>query len=856
MMFIPEFPTKVVTNCFSTRTQYVFRAKKSLWKMKYHVESNLAIYGIVSAIIAAGALYSFMKKTPELEELLAKPIYASDVDPSSISFVNYRTEMNFPKDKVREWGKVEAEIKIASLGARGVNGVDLATMVKKQCFKVHIIGKDSAGVEGIRPVQVFALAPDCLCLCKHYVSPFDRSHPLFMRYEDIDYPLSWGKMRFNDMNEIVTVNHNIPFFARGLQKFLLNEQYLGRLEILNPLESDEWIPAVPRDALLEGKPYKSIIFPFRSFDGQCGQPILGRIGDECFLLGLVSYGWQSSTCVGATFMTRDWLDDIEKSNIFPFVEDVHLTAVETIPLSLHSDSRDHEKSSHLVPIGTMSQKTNKFSTGLRKTVFHDAIIASGVLKKPYSVPSAVRVIKDGEMYTPFKHTFSGIDSACDITLEEEDEAVKHFVTFLSTLAKEKGIKLSPLSFEEAIFGNESLGIDRINFKSSCGAELRKFGIHDKYDLFDRAMDDEPYMFSEEAKNIIMQIIELMDRNILYCPNVDGTLKDEVRPSDKVDVANLRIFYVLCFCVNIYARMMCMPILAFALRNPSVSECYGGMNAGSSEWNDLAQRLRTHPLFFDMDFSKFDIRHGRSAFRMFAKTMFLLAMACGYSKENCNRVYILCFSMAFQMFRYNSDVYLKMRGLPSGWFLTLLMNSFVNSLLLRIAWLRVFKTLQDFHDRIKTGNVGDDNVNGVAMCVKDQFNMITLQPIYLKMGYLMTPASKSNVVQKFLPFADLSFLKRKFVADERFGYVAPIDTDSIYKALMFEDRKCGVSHEQRLLDVALSAQREFFLHGRKKFDGFQGFITHLFKIKGREIELLKYDQLVEEYENKVFRTFMC
>jgi hypothetical protein len=74
--------------------------------------------------------------------------------------------------------------------------------------------------------------------------------------------------------------------------------------------------------------------------------------------------------------------------------------------------------------------------------------------------------------------------------------------------------------------------------------------------------------------------------------------------------------------------------------------------------------------------------------------------------------------------------------------------------------------------------------------------------------------------------------------------------------MFEDRKCGVSHEQRLLDVALSAQREFFLHGRRKFDGFQGFITHLFKIKGREIELLKYDQLVEEYENKVFRTFMC
>jgi hypothetical protein len=229
-----------------------------------------------------------------------------------------------------------------------------------------------------------------------------------------------------------------------------------------------------------------------------------------------------------------------------------------------------------------------------------------------------------------------------------------------------------------------------------------------------------------------------------------------------------------------------------------------------------------------------------------------------SEPDARAVYIFVMCLRWQLFRYNCDVYLKFAGMPSGVIITLILNSIVNSLLMRIAFSRLFGRevmLEKFNDVVMTATVGDDNVSSVSDEFS-KFNMVNLQPIYKDMGYVVTPANKSGVITPFLPFESLTFLKRSFVFTEMLGFVAPIVEDSIYKGMMFENRELGISPLERLHAVCEGAQREFFLHGRNKFKLFQKFLTTLYEEhRLGPVHLLDYDALVEEYKDKNFRTFM-
>lgn len=303
----------------------------------------------------------------------------------------------------------------------------------------------------------------------------------------------------------------------------------------------------------------------------------------------------------------------------------------------------------------------------------------------------------------------------------------------------------------------------------------------------------------------------------------------------------------------------MPLINYLLHRPKMSWCYGGVNAGSSQWNDLAQLLKRFAKFFDMDFSSFDMSHDEILLHACCLFFFLLALRLGYSLESARAVYYFAISIKWQIVKYLCDVFIRFKGLPSGIIFTLIFNSLINSFLFLLGFEKLCGEDLNFTDHVVTANVGDDNVNGVSDEVSDRFNMLTFSSFLSGIGYTATPAQKNKVAVPVMSLEELMFLKRKFRFCKEIGeYKAPIDVDSMYKALCFEDRQAGVTPVERLKQVGYQLQLEAFLHGREFFDSFQNDIIGRI-MNGKHhlsVQVLKYEEVAEWYALKSFSTFWC
>lgn len=133
------------------------------------------------------------------------------------------------------------------------------------------------------------------------------------------------------------------------------------------------------------------------------------------------------------------------------------------------------------------------------------------------------------------------------------------------------------------------------------------------------------------------------------------------------------------------------------------------------------------------------------------------------------------------------VYRMYCGIPSGFALTVELNSLVNCLYFRVAWLEIMQDtpwagLDQFNKFCRLLVYGDDCVCSVHDTVKDFFNFVTLHAFFKKYNIRFTPASKKE--EDFdRPFDDLenvTFLKRHFRnhPTRPSMYLAPLPEDSV------------------------------------------------------------------------------
>lgn len=839
---------------------YYLRAKRTYYRVTNWLYDYKWVIG--AGGVALFAAYWIQKKK-DSSLLNGIPIYPNQVRESSIALDVARSEMAFPLEQRRQWNKGEADINVSKPLTVGVGVKDLELLIRRSVHQMSI------KFEGFNPtdVKVAIVSPEYAMMNKHYVFDSDglpRGQKFKLNWSGVDYPVELADLLYDSSTEFLLFNHSFPTVPSPLYRFFPST-FMNQTIDIHHVAKEMTYARVAHHNLVRG--YQVLEWTdYHGEKGDCMEGVIGETRLGAVIVGFLGFSRNGSNDGGCFLVSRQWYDGLVSRHHTPHVNDVELQGFPLVgldPLSVNAELRN-VPSPYLVSLGTFPGGNRSFSSSLRPSRLYDEL--SPKLSEPYGIPKKLRVINsiDGvpQYSSAFTTTFKHLNYECNLTRSETLSVISNYLDRVASIddIKRKDIKLSPITLKEAFFGCPELGIDRIDFKTSMGPLLRAHGMRNKFDAF-QLVEQEEGLPVYELKEVMLGAIKSYDvlfkSGTVPTPLVDLVPKDEVRPLSKLEVAKIRLFCVLDAALNIYARMYLMPIIVYLLQFRELSECYGGMNAGSTQWNDLANRLKgTNRIYFDMDFSSFDVSHSARIFEAAAIYFWSLSLRLGYDAKSAEIVYMLFICFKWQVGKYGNDFFMKFKGMPSGAIFTLIMNSFVNSFLLRVAYFRLVGSLASFDANVCTGNVGDDNVNSVAEELKEKFNMITIAVEYRKLGYVATPAKKNGTLAKWIAFEELTFLKRTFSwsVDLR-SYVAPIDRDSILKAFCFESRDCNVTTAQRLEDVANGAMREAFLHGRAYFDEFSALIKPIFEKHQLRFPTLSYEKLQEEYVSNVFRTYM-
>lgn len=826
---------------------YVFVTKV---KCYYQIHKQ-KILGLTTAM-AAGVLYKWCQKN---DELTGAPIYREQVNPASLVLLEPTREQQWTAEQRRSWGVESKEITILKPHKVGVAFDDLVRIVKQAVRSAKFICDDN--VKDPMTGNVVFWSPQWISCNRHFIKQGATRVKIEINGVMQAY-LTREFIPFGD-SELLLFQNLFDPSCYPLHDFLAEDYGRGPWVVHVPYKPFQGMGTMSSFySIYDKRSFTSVAMEFKNEKGDCGNLVIAHAYHGWVVLGAIS---ALNTHTHATLVCRKDFEAVRKDP-FPFIhsfspESCVLTSIG--PLVERSETR-HFDSPLMIPIGSLGKNDSQFHSKIVRTRLYDDVYP--LLSEGYDIPKKV---KGENGFGEWKHAmlqfFRVVTYRCDLPMCEAMFALRAYLddAVPPQVVIDNGWKLRPCSAIEAIFGVGQVGIDRIKFDTSCGPFWKDLGVKDKYDLF---VETSPgcYDFREDYSQRLIEFQKTISTGALPYLDAQFSYKDEVRKISKLLEFLIRMFAVPNFHFNHLMRMYLMPLVSFLLDHPVWSECYGGINAGSKQWHQLACHLRKHDFFVDMDFTGFDTTHRLLIVILVARFFYLFALRMSYTVEEATMCFYLVSMIMVQRVIFGKDVLLKMFGLPSGIIITLIMNSVVNSILMRIAFQTLIKDipLKDFQKFVSAATTGDDNASGISKLIIERFNMLTIEKVYECIGYTVTSAAKDGVLRAHIPFETLTFLKRAFRYDDELAmYVAPIAKDSIYKSLCFQSQKLGVTGDVRLGECAASAQREAFLHGKDFFFEMQEQLTFWFNKHQMSLmlELLPREQIIKEYHEGTFKTFM-
>lgn len=291
-------------------------------------------------------------------------------------------------------------------------------------------------------------------------------------------------------------------------------------------------------------------------------------------------------------------------------------------------------------------------------------------------------------------------------------------------------------------------------------------------------------------------------------------KDERLPVQKVEQGKVRIFNTAPMHFSLLVRKYCLPFMAHVQQNHIKGECSVGLNVHSRDWDTFLRHFKTNrDLFFGGDYSKFDKR-------LPYPIMMSVMRICDRVMDDGNTVYrnALAETMYSAFHLYKDTVYRVYQGSPSGVPVTAVFNSIANSLIMRLAFLGVARSLDLppslalFNKSVSLRCYGDDNIVGVSDACK-WFNMISVSEYLSSLGIVYTMPNKSSTLMAFTEFSKLTYLKRGFGQMEGF-YEATLPLPIIQEIMQWKRR----GNEQELSESAfMSTMLELAHYPEKIYD---------------------------------------
>jgi hypothetical protein len=361
-------------------------------------------------------------------------------------------------------------------------------------------------------------------------------------------------------------------------------------------------------------------------------------------------------------------------------------------------------------------------------------------------------------------------------------------------------------------------IDAMNYNTAPGFPLTgsKKPLLVELDPEDYPDIGKPMTFIPEVWDEFEKSIESLRKGERINAIWKSSLKDEVTKSTKDKV---RVFQGAPLTLQLIVRMYFLPLVRIVQFHPSAFECAVGLNAEGPDWDKLWKHTMQYgeDRVLAGDYSKYDARMPAQCTIAAFDCLINIARLCpGYSVEDIRLMEQVVAEMVYPILNWNGDLIQLFGTNPSGQNLTVIINSFVNSLLLRSCFYTLYPE-KDFKEHVAAITYGDDVVSTVSEDCTN-FNFFTFAEFLSKSDMKFTMPDKESEPQKYLTSETVDFLKRKSVFNPDLGlFVGCLSEDSIFKRLHCHLVSKELDHELHSAVNIDSSLHDWFLYGREKYN---------------------------------------
>nr|QNG40015.1 polyprotein [Tomato black ring virus] len=278
-------------------------------------------------------------------------------------------------------------------------------------------------------------------------------------------------------------------------------------------------------------------------------------------------------------------------------------------------------------------------------------------------------------------------------------------------------------------------------------------------------------------------------------------KDELLPARKIKVGACRLFEIMPLHYNLFLRQKTCAFTQFLQHNRHRLPCQVGTNPYSREWGHMLNRLmrpKTNEAI-NCDYSGFDGLLNPQLIECIAKMINRLYALSGESEVQQAQRYNMLMALVGRYAFVGQQVYKVNCGLPSGFALTVVVNSVFNEILIRYA----YKKLAPIPERNRFGSTvcllvyGDDNLISVSPSIASWFTGEAIRVTLAEKKVKITDGSdKDAPTIEAKSFWELDFLKRKFLKLDNGIVQAPLDRSAIFSSLYWLTPDKSKFHESQ------------------------------------------------------------
>ncbi|APG77358.1 hypothetical protein 1 [Shahe heteroptera virus 4] len=384
------------------------------------------------------------------------------------------------------------------------------------------------------------------------------------------------------------------------------------------------------------------------------------------------------------------------------------------------------------------------------------------------------------------------------------------IEFMKQYIRAIMVNFDDLDDREVAFGGDY--VPALNKDSSNGYHCLR-GKDKYFDFENKEIKDTMKELAERVR--VNALKGNYDYNDFMC---NETFKDELRKSTKVgDPRTFRVMPLghMWWTKKIFGKL---------LKHFKEHRMETGISVGYNPYKDadpLAKQLLLCEATGDADFGKWDGTIVAAIIRLITDVMKEF-----YTGEHDYVIDWLTNTIANSFVLVNDEIWATTHGLPSGTWLTLLLNCLLNKCLTSLVIYRYkpnpcvddVKNVVDFV-------TGDDKVFGADKELSKYFNLLNIKNVSESLGMDCTNGDKTKITKASQPFDKLTYVKRHFRKHPILNrYVGCLSLDTIFNTLQWVRTDVDDTHEA-MLGKMRSMQVESYLHSPYLFNE----LTNIFNI---------------------------